>query len=175
LKGAVPLKKRFPFGGLKNLANFTAKPTTMYFGLLHTHSLLRFFILIALLVVLVQATIGVAQRKPFGKWQNKFSLYLLIFTHLQLLVGLVLYFVSPQVRFGPDTMSDGIMRYWTVEHIFGMLVAVTIITIGRVGLKRLSTDIAKHYRMLIFNGIALLIIVAVILMSGRPLLQMSTM
>lgn len=142
----------------------------MYTGLLHTHSLLRYFILIALVVVIVKAVIGLIQNQPYGKWDNKFSLYLFIFTHMQLLAGLILYFVSPFVKFGSNTMSDKVTRYWTVEHIFAMLIAVVLITLARTTSKRMSNDAAKHKRMAIFNFVALVVIVAMIWLSGRPLL-----
>jgi len=142
----------------------------MYTGLLHTHSLLRYFILIALVVVIVKAVIGLMQKQPYGKWDNKLSLYLFIFTHMQLLAGLILYFVSPFVKFGSTTMSDKVTRYWTVEHIFAMLIAVVLITMARTTSKRMSNDAAKHKRMAIFNFVALVVIVAMIWLSGRPLL-----
>jgi len=142
----------------------------MYTGLLHTHSLLRYFILIALVVVIVKAVIGLTQNQPYGKWDNKFSLYLFIFTHMQLLAGLILYFVSPFVKFGSTTMSDKVTRYWTVEHIFAMLIAVVLITLARTTSKRMADDAAKHKRMAIFNFVALVVIVAMVWLSGRPLL-----
>ena len=141
----------------------------MYTGLLHTHSLLRYFILIALVVVIVKAVIGLIQNQPYGKWDNKFSLYLFIFTHMQLLAGLILYFVSPFVKFGSNTMSDKVTRYWTVEHIFAMLIAVVLITLARTTSKRMSNDAAKHKRLAIFNFVALVVIVAMIWLSGRPM------
>lgn|SRR5690606_27542734 len=142
----------------------------MYNGLLHTHSLLRYFVLIFLVVVIVMAAIGLANKKPFGKWDNKFSLYLLIFTHMQFLTGLILYFFSPFVKFGQDTMSVKDTRYWTVEHIVGMLLAVALITIARTTSKRMATDDAKFKRLLIFNVVALIVIVAIISHGGRPIL-----
>ncbi len=145
----------------------------MYQALLHSHSLLRYFVLIALVVVIVKSLMGLMNKGTFGKWDNKFSLYLMIFTHLQLLVGLVLYFVSPWVKFSGEAMSEKLSRYWTVEHIFGMIVAVTLITIARVSLKRMTSDQAKFRRLFIFNLIALLVIVTVLYMSGRGLLSMS--
>lgn len=142
----------------------------MYTGLLHTHSLLRYFILIALVVVIIMALIGLANKKPYGKWDNKLGLYLFIFTHMQLLVGIILYFVSPFVKFGPDTMSDKTTRYWTVEHIFSMLIVVVLITLARITSKRMTSDEAKHKRMVIFNVVALIVIVSMIWLSGRPVL-----
>ncbi len=143
----------------------------MYNGLLHTHSLLRYFILVALIVVIVKAVIGLANKQPYGKWDNKLGLYLFIFTHMQLLVGLVLYFISPFVKFGSDTMSDKATRYWTVEHVFAMLIAVVLITLARTTSKRMTNDEAKHKRMAIFNFVALAVIIAMIWLSGRPLLS----
>jgi uncharacterized membrane protein len=142
----------------------------MYTGLLHTHSLLRYFILIALIVVIVKGIIGLVNKQPYGKWDNKLGLYLFIFTHMQLLVGIILYFMSPFVKFGSETMSDKVTRYWTVEHIFSMLIAVVLITLARTTSKRMADDQAKHKRMVIFNFTALVVIIAMIWLGGRPLL-----
>jgi hypothetical protein len=150
------------FCGAKN-------PHIMYTGLLHTHSLLRYFILLALVVVIVKALMGLTNKQPYGKWDNKLGLYLFIFTHMQLLLGLILYFVSPRVQFGSTTMSDKFTRYWTVEHITAMLIAVVLITLARTTSKRMPDDLAKHRRMLIFNALALLVIVGTIIMGGMNL------
>ena len=139
----------------------------MYTGLLHTHSILRYLILIALLVVIIKAIVGLTNKQPFTRLDNKLSLYLFIFTHTQLLVGLILYFVSPFVKLGSETMSEKVTRYWTVEHIFGMLVAVVLITLARTTSKRMTDDGAKHKRMFIFNFVALVVIVTIIFLSGR--------
>ena len=142
----------------------------MYSGLLHTHSYLRYFVLAALLLVIITALLGLLNKKSFSAWDNRFSLILLILTHIQFLVGLVLYFVSPWVHFGAETMKVKETRYWTVEHIFGMLVAVVLITIARSTSKRMTTDQAKYKRLFIFNLIALIIILVTIALSGRNIL-----
>ena len=141
----------------------------MYSGLFHTHSLLRYFILAALIVVIVKAVISLINKQPYTKVDNRIGLYLFIFTHMQLLIGLILYFVSPQVKFGSDTMSDKLTRYWTVEHLTAMIIAVVLITLARTSIKRMTDDSAKHRRTLIYNAMALAIIVGTILMSGRGL------
>ena len=144
----------------------------MYTGLLHTHSLLRYFILVALVVVIVKSLMGLINRQPYGKLDNRLGLYLFIFTHMQLLIGLILYFVSPFVKFGSETMSDKATRYWTVEHLTAMLIAIVLITLARTTSKRMTDDSAKHKRLLIFNSIALIVIVGTIMMSGRKLIGM---
>lgn len=145
----------------------------MYQTLLLTHSLLRYFILLALLAVIIKSLIGMMNKESFGKWDNKISLYLLIFTHLQLVAGLILYFISPFVKFSGDSMSDKVARYWTVEHIFGMLIAVVLITVARVTSKRMASDQAKFKRLFVFNLIALAVIVVIVLLGDRGLLAMT--
>lgn len=141
----------------------------MYQGLLYTHTYLRYFILVMLIVVIVMAAIGLVNKKPYGKLDNKFSLFLLIFTHLQAVVGLILYFVSPFVKFSSETMKDSTLRYWTVEHLTGMIVAVVLITVGRITTKKLPLDASKHRRMLVLNGVALVLIIVVISLSKRAI------
>lgn len=145
----------------------------MYNTLLHAHSLLRYFVLIALLVVIIQSILGTAKKTPFGKWDDKASLYLLIFTHIQLIVGLILYFVSPWVRFSEATSGGADIRYWTMEHITGMLIAVVLITIGRARSKRKASDADKRRVLLIFNAIALIVIIVVLAVGPRGILTMT--
>ena len=141
----------------------------MYQYLLQAHSGIRYLVLLALVVVIIKALMGLINKQPYSNVDNKLGLYLFIFTHTQLLLGLILYFVSPFVQFGSTTMSDKATRYWTVEHVFAMLIAVVLITLARSTSKRMTDDTLKHKRMLIFNTIALVVIVATILMSGRKL------
>lgn len=139
----------------------------MYTGLFHGHSGLRYLVLVLLLVVIVRSIAGFLRNKPFSQLDNALSLGLLITTHIQFLLGLVLYFVSPAVQFNESTMKDSALRYWAVEHLIGMLIAVVLITIARSTAKRMSESLAKHKRLAIFNSIALLIIIATIMQSGR--------
>jgi hypothetical protein len=143
----------------------------MYIALQHTHSLLRYFVLFMLLFVVVNALYRLATRKPYGNLDNKASLYLVIFAHLQLLVGLFLYYVSPNVQFNAQTMADKGIRYWTVEHLTIMLVAITLITAARIGVKKVQDERKKHLRTGVFNGIALLLIIMALAMSGRGILH----
>ncbi len=99
-------------------------------GLLHLHNLLRWVILILLLLSLFQA---------FSKNNGlkKTSLFLLIASHTTLLIGLYQYFTKgpgfnliQQNGFG-TVMKDSAMRFWAVEHISTMLIAIVLITIAR--------------------------------------------
>ncbi len=144
----------------------------MYTGLIHTHSLLRYLLLILLIAVIVKAFVGFSNKQSFGKVDNLLGLTLFSVTHTQLLVGLLLYFVSPLVHFDGGAMKDATTRYWTSEHIFIMLVAIVMITMARITSKKMKDDTAKHKRMLIFNSIALLLILMAIAMSKRGFFSM---
>jgi hypothetical protein len=145
----------------------------MYPGLLHTHTLLRYFILLALVAVVVVSLYKWLSKKPYTNLDNKLTLYLFIFTHLQLVVGLILYFVSPNVKFNEFTMKDSSLRYWTVEHIFLMLVAIALITLARTGARKIESGTLRHRRLFIYNAVALLLIVVSIAMSGRGIIHKS--
>jgi uncharacterized membrane protein len=145
----------------------------MYTGLLHTHSLLRYFVLLLLVIVVIKSLVGWLGKQPFTKADDKLSLSLLIATHTQLLVGLILYFVSPAVQFSASTMKDPVLRYWTVEHAFMMILAIALITIARITHKKLPVDWVKHQRLFLLNGVALIIIIIAIGASGRGLLTPS--
>jgi hypothetical protein len=143
----------------------------MYTGLLHTHSLLRYFVLIALVLVVVISLQKWMGKKLYTKLDNTISLYLFIFTHFQLLVGLLLYFKSDLVQFNAATMKNSELRYWAVEHISLNLIAIVLITLARITFKKLTDDTAKHKRMFVFNAIALLLILISIAMSGRGIIH----
>ena len=141
----------------------------MYSIFLQTHSGVRYLVLILLVAVIVKSFMGFVGKKPFEKIDNQLSLFLLIFTHIQGLAGLILYFVSPFVKFGSETMSDKTTRFWTVEHLFIMLLAIALITVARSTSKKMTDATARHKRLFLMNTAALLFIIAGILMGGRNL------
>ncbi len=139
----------------------------MYSTFLILHSLNRYVVLALLIVLVVKSLMGWQGKAAFGPVDNKISLFTLIFTHVQLLLGFIVYFVSPFVKFGAGMMSDKATRYWSVEHITIMLIAIVLITVGRSSSKKLTDGTAKHKRLFVFNAIALFLILAGIFMSGR--------
>lgn len=130
----------------------------MYNVLSTIHSLLRWVLLILLLACIIKSLLGWLSKRPFGTSDNKISLFLMISAHTQLLVAIWLYFVSPYVSFSAAAMQNAETRYFTMEHSMMMLVAIILITMGRVFSKKASTDIGKYRRLFWFNYIALLII-----------------
>ena len=133
----------------------------MYQGLLHTHSLLRWFLLIVLVLAIVSAFKGMFGKKSYSARDNKLRKYTVILTHIQLLTGLVLYFVSPLIKGAladmKTTMSKS-MRFFTVEHTLMMITAVVLITMGSAMAKRQTEDVLKHKKIAIWFTIAFIII-----------------
>ena len=142
--------------------------------LLLTHSVFRYFALIFLVALIVRSLMGWMNKSEYNSLDEKLGLWLFIVTHTQLLLGIALYFVSPAVIFSAASMKDPIARYWLVEHITMMLIAIVLITMARITAKKMTDSVAKYKRLFIFNSISLLLIVVAILQSGRGFFGLHT-
>ncbi len=144
----------------------------MYTFLLKSHSGFRYLVLLLVCLAIVRAFIGWFGNKPYTETDRKFNLFALIFSHIQLLLGIVLYFYSPFVKMGDmaNTMKDATLRYWTVEHAVMMIFAVVLVTVGHAKAKKAQEAILKHRTIAIFYTLAILMVLAAIVQSGRPIL-----
>lgn len=137
----------------------------MYTGLLHTHNLFRWLVLIALLAAIVLAIAGWSGRKNWTKKDNIAGLLATIFVDVQLLIGLILYFfVSPITKsaladFG-GAMKNPDLRFYAVEHVLLMVVALVFVHVGRSRSKKAVVNARKHKAAAIWYGIALILILA---------------
>ncbi len=129
----------------------------MYPALLHFHSGFRWIVLILIIVNIINALGGFSGKKVFGVKDKKLSLFALICTHLQVLLGLGLYAISPKVQFSGSTMSNSVLRFFTMEHTVMMLIAVIFVTIGHRMVK--SVNFKKVFW---YYFIALVVILAAI-------------
>jgi hypothetical protein len=102
----------------------------LYNILLNAHSGLRWVVLLLIIVTIINAAQGMNSRRMISLRDKRLSLVSLSFVHLQVVIGLVLYFISPRVQFSASTMSNKMLRFFTVEHLVGMLIAVILVTIG---------------------------------------------
>lgn len=129
----------------------------MYTGLIHLHSLLRWVALIAIVIAIINALGGLRKGRPFTKSDNRWSLITLITFHIQLVIGLVLYFMGDwhtQIA----NMSDKLIRFFSIEHLVGMLIVVILVTVGRASGKRATSDQLKHKRHFSYFLLALIIL-----------------
>jgi L-asparagine transporter-like permease len=115
----------------------------MYNILTHAHSGLRWLVLLFLVWAIINAGRKMGSQATYGANDKKVGLFALIFTHVQLILGLILYFISPKVQFSSATMSDSLLRFYTVEHISLMLIAIVLITMGYSKAKKKAEDSQK--------------------------------
>jgi hypothetical protein len=134
------------------------------------HSGFRYIVFILVLVAIIQSLLGWLGKKPYTELNRKINLFALISAHTQLLIGIVLYFLSPLVQFNSETMKNDTTRYFTVEHWLGMIVAIVLITIGHSRSKKIILPENKHKTVAIFYLIAFLIIIATIVAGKLPVL-----
>lgn len=153
----------------------------MYTILLSLHNILRWFVIIFATWAVVRAFQGWFGNKTWTPSDNRAGMLYTIFLDTQVLVGLILYFfVSPittaALRNFAGTMSNPVMRYFTIEHIGLMLVAVVVAHIGRSLSTKAENVIQKHKLAAIWYSISILLILAAIpwpfLQNGRPLLRL---
>ena len=133
----------------------------LYQLLKNTHSLTAYIVLVVLCFAVINALLGVWQKRKYSKKDLRINLFALIFTHLQVTLGLILYFVTPLFQSWSAMMKDAYLRKMLVEHPFG-IVAVTLITIGWSLHKKQKTDVGAFKRILIFYSIGLLLILGVL-------------
>ncbi len=132
----------------------------MYEILQYTHSALRYLLLAFLLFTTLRSLAAWITGGHYYNSDERAAFFTVLFTHLQLVIGLILYFISDKVRFEGmgEVMKNDVLRFYTVEHISMMLLAVILITIGRSRAKRAYSELAKHRRIAIYFLIALLLI-----------------
>jgi hypothetical protein len=137
----------------------------MYNALLHTHSGLRWVALILILAAIVNSMTSKG-RNTYEKKDKMLNLFAMISMHTQLLVGLILYFISPKVQFVDKWMSSetsgGMFRFFNLEHFLMMVIAIVVITIGRKKAEKQTEASAKHAKIMVWYSIGLLIILAAI-------------
>jgi hypothetical protein len=138
-----------------------------YTSVLLIHSVLRYALLAFAFIAVYRAFSGWVGNKPYTTTDNKVATFLIATVHSQLLLGLVLYgFLSPYVKMGladmKAAMKTPLLRFWTVEHISLMIVAVVLFQLGRTLSKKATTDKAKHQRAAIFFTLALVTVFVMI-------------
>lgn len=128
------------------------------------HSYWAYLVLAILIFAVVNAIIGLTQKKQFTDKDLRLGLFALIVSHIQLLIGLVWYFMSPWFELlTTDTatvMKTKEIRLLAVEHPIMMILAIVFITIGWSKHKKKTEDAAKFKTFVIFYGIALLLILS---------------
>lgn len=145
----------------------------MYDILLKSHSGLRWIVLALLLAAIVKSIGGLNSGRAFGDNDKKLALFSMITLHIQLLLGLALYFTSPTVAEATGDMGAAMhvphLRFWAVEHISMMIIAIVLITLGYSKSKRAANDKGKFRFITIYYIIGLIFILASIPWAFREI------
>ena len=135
----------------------------MYTGLQHAHSGLAYLALLALVLVIFWALIGTLSGREFQEKDRKIALIAFIICHIQLLVGLILYFVSPlgfSLLAGGGAMADATARLTALEHPLINIVAIVLISVGYIRSKKLKSSTAKFRSIYMMYAIGLVLILS---------------
>ncbi|MEO1260444.1 MAG: cytochrome B [Bacteroidota bacterium] len=130
----------------------------MYKMLVHSHSGLRWVLLLLLIAATFKALMKWRSNAPFTEGDRKLNLFTMIAAHVQLLLGLMLYFISPKVNFAAEAMKETISRFYLVEHSFTMILAIILITIGYSKSKKATEENKKFKTVFTFFAIALFLL-----------------
>ncbi|WP_248724796.1 hypothetical protein [Seonamhaeicola sp. ML3] len=133
----------------------------MYETILSLHSYWAYLVLLVIIIAAFNAIIKTVGSKEYSAKDFRISLFTLIVSHIQLLIGIVLYFVSPRFdlwsELGGGVMGNSLARFYLVEHPFVNILGVALITIGYSKHKKVLTSGAKLKKIAIFYSIALVL------------------
>ena len=132
----------------------------MYEFIQKFHSGWAYLVLLILVVAVVNALLGLSSKKEFTAKDRKIAMFALIFTHIQLVIGLIAYFVSPLGLASFGQMSDKALRLTSLEHPLINIIAIVLITIGWSKHKKLTDATAKFKTFAVFYGLGLLLILS---------------
>ena len=143
--------------------------------ILGTHNILRWVIVLLAIYALFRLITGWVSKKSWTLKDQKSVTYLVISLDLQLIFGLLLYFVFSDITkaafadFG-SAMSNQVLRFFTLEHSLMMAAGIVLVHLANTVGKKNLPDQKKWTRVTIMIGVALLLILAGIPWK-RPLLQ----
>lgn len=136
----------------------------MYELIRNLHSYWAYLVLFTVLLAVINAFAGLASKKEYSAKAFRIALFTLIVTHIQFLIALILYFVSPMFdmwgEMGGEVMKSSSVRLYLVEHPLVNIIAVALITIGYSKHKKKLTSAPKFKTIAIFYTIALLLLLS---------------
>ena len=156
----------------------------MYSAFLIIHSVVRWVVVLAGLVVLARAISGITGRRDWKPSDNAAVKLFSISLDIQFVIGLLLYvWLSPFIRDAwadmAATMRNAPLRFFAVEHLTGMIVGIALAHIGKSKIGKAADAAAKHKLAAIFFGLAMVAILLSIpwpgTPGGRPLLRLMPM
>ena len=144
----------------------------MYTTVQFLHSWWAYLLVLIVLIATINALAGFFGNREYQPRDFRLALFALIVTHIQFLIGLILFFVSPNALGAirnngmGEVMKDSTMRLLAVEHPTVMILMVVLITIGYSKHKKKLVSKPKFKMLAIFYTLA-----AVLMLSRIPWAQ----
>jgi hypothetical protein len=135
------------------------KKLFMYEIIQKAHSGWAYLAFLLLVIAAVNSIIGLVSKKEYSVKDKKIGLYALGSIHIQALIGLLVYLLSP-VGLSGFSMSDSALRLTSMEHPLINVIGIVLITIGWVKHKKLTSSESKFKTLAIYYGIGLLLILS---------------
>ena len=124
------------------------------------HSTLAYAVLAVLVLAIINAFLGLSAKRNFTSKDRSVSLIALIFSHIQLVVGIVLWIESPLGKAALSQMSNSAVRLTALEHPLINIIAIVLITIGWSKHKKEESSNGKFKKIAIFYTLGLLLILS---------------
>jgi hypothetical protein len=132
----------------------------MYEIIQKAHSGFAYLALLALIIAVVNSLIGLFSKKEFSPLDRKIAIITLSLIHTQLVIGAVVWFISPLGMSSLGQMKDAALRLTSLEHPATNIIAIILITVGWVKHKKLVTSVSKFKTFSIYYGLGLVLILS---------------
>ena len=132
----------------------------MYTAIQTAHSIFAYIVLALLFLASVNAITGLTGKRLFKDKDLRLSLFALIVSHLQLLLGIIIYFISPLRLKSMGQMSDSALRLTSLEHPLINIIAIVLITIGWSKHKKEESNNGKFKKIAVFYTLGLILILS---------------
>ncbi len=130
--------------------------------IINIHGIISTVFTITAITILLRSIRGWSLNKAYTKLDKNISILFLVFLYIQLVLGILLYFVLGNQQSGAESMEEAItqtsIRYWALEHFIIMIFALFLSQIGWVFIRKSKLDLNKHKNTLFYFGISILLI-----------------
>ncbi|TSA38176.1 MAG: hypothetical protein D4R64_03885 [Porphyromonadaceae bacterium] len=130
---------------------------------INIHRVVSTIFTVTAIVLLVRSARGWRLKKPYLKQDRNLSAFLLGLLYVQLVAGLLLYFVLDSQRGGAASMTEATramsMRFWALEHFIIMMFALLLSQLGWIFISKSKLDRNKHKNTLFYFGTSILLII----------------
>ena len=132
----------------------------MYEIIQKAHSGFAYLALLVLIIAVFNSLIGLFSKKEFLPLDRKIAIITLSLIHTQLVIGAVVWFISPLGMASLGQMKDAALRLTSLEHPATNIIAIILITVGWVKHKKLITSASKFKTFSIYYGLGLVLILS---------------